>query len=152
MYIFYINYCVILLHILTDSIFYLYKCQVTSCIAGDDMLVCSFNFHRQRPVRLFQHSSLRPVQLHSILSPVLHHQHSTILLFISQMMRYTCRVYIIFYVILFLFHFMYIYDIVTFMYFLQTDPGEYAPDADPQQYEMYGRCVRVRKLLWSAIS
>ena len=32
----------------------------------------------------------------------------------------------------FLFHFMYIYDIVTFMYFLQTDPGEYAPDADPQ--------------------
>ena len=52
--------------------------------------------------------------------------------FISQMMRYTCRVYIIFHVILFLFYFMYIYDIVTFMYFLQTDPGEYALDADPQ--------------------
>ncbi|XP_073101300.1 uncharacterized protein [Elaeis guineensis] len=77
--------------------------QVTSCVAGDDMLVCSSSFHRQRPVRLLQHSSLRPVQLHSILSPVLHHQHSTILLFISQMMRYTCRVYIVFHVNFFYF-------------------------------------------------
>ena len=133
MYIFCINYYVILLHILTDSIFYLYKCYVTSCIAEDDMLVCSFSFHRQRSVRLLQHNSLRPVQLHSIPSPVLlHHQHSTILLFISQMMRYTYRIYIVFHIILFLFYFMYIYDIVTFMYFLQTDSGEYAPDADPQ--------------------
>ncbi|XP_073116975.1 uncharacterized protein [Elaeis guineensis] len=63
-----------------------------------------FQFSQTGPVRLLQHSSLRLVQLHSILSPVLHHQHSTILLFISQMMRYMCR----------------------------TDPGEYAPDADPQ--------------------
>ncbi|XP_073112375.1 uncharacterized protein [Elaeis guineensis] len=99
----------------------------------DDMLVCNSSFHRQRPVRLLQHSSLRPVQLHSILSPVLlHHQHSTILLFISQMMRYTCRIYIIFHIILFLFYFIYIYDIVTFIYFLQTDLEEYVPDADPQ--------------------
>ena len=90
---------------------------MTSYVAGDDMLVCSSSFHRQRPVRLLQHSSLRPVQLHSILSPVLHHQHSTILLFISQMMRYTCRVYIVFHVIFFISFYVYLWYSYFYVFF-----------------------------------